>query len=363
MGQLFIVMENVYLVISDLHMICNDNSARIDYQAETNHVIKNLVAVIDKYKALECKVYLIFLGDIIDRSFNDVTKGIIANNKMIYLRQKCDGAFSVLGNHEFSFYKDNPFWSMLTEIKSIKMKSILNKTWQPLGFLPILDVQDTIEDGNVIFNFNHYGAPIGKPITGKTNVGLFHQDIVCKDIVKDMKSCHDFDLFEKDPIYFDNTSILYGYDYAVFGHLHKIFGRWTYKCDRTGWQTKLMYNASLGRPKHDEVVDNFLERDITAFIVLNGELKCVEENRFLLMSREQCVKEDVVALHSEKYETQKEIKTSIGNLTTDAEPLDNIRAALSENDMLVQIFEQYLTSDTLQIEHDLLNRLEDIRWT
>ena len=269
---------------------------------------------------------------------------------------------AVIGNHELSYYKDNPFWTLMDRIESNKVKGILNRTWQPRGLLKLINVPDTIEDGEVVFHFNHYSTGISKPIPTKINIGLFHQDITSKAIVEDMKLNKGLDVFEGNPIYFDKTNALYGYDYAFIGHNHKIYGQWTYIEDDTQFKTEIYHLASLGRPNHTEVSNKFLERNLPAVIIEDGKLIGVEDNKFNLMSREETVKELVIKQKQEVYQENKEKKLMINYNSNTDNPVENIQSMLMGYPSSLNLFNEYLGDDSAGIESDLNKRLSKAKW-
>lgn len=352
--------RNVYLVITDLHASYRNKDSRVDYLNEIDYVIDNLMRIIESYS--NDNVYLIFLGDVADNSFKDQAKAIAFNNIFILLKQKVKEIYFVMGNHEMTYYRDNPFWSLFNTIESEEIKKVVNKSWQPTGLLQIGRVVDRLEDGDVVFSFNHHATRIMSPVNGKTNIGLFHKDIVSKAIIEDMRVNNDLDIFEVKPVYIDKNNVLKGYQYCFFGHVHKIYGRWVFTDDLTGEQIRLNYLGSLGRPNHTEVNDKYLERDIPAVIVSNGRLESVEHNYFNLFSRAQSVKEDVIAHKQKLYEQRKDLNYFKEYVEISDNPLENIKARLSVSPAAVLIFEDYINSAYPEFERELKNKVEELKW-
>lgn len=104
--------------------------------------------------------------------------------------------YSVIGNHELSYYSSNPFYTLVSDIESDKVQSILNRVWQPVGSAGVIKVVDSLEDGEVLFHFNHFGTTIAKPVVGKHNIGLFHQDIVNSEILNNSAENLDYQCME-----------------------------------------------------------------------------------------------------------------------------------------------------------------------
>lgn len=341
-------MKNAYLIVTDIHDHYCNTANRIDYVAEIDFVRTKIVELGKKYKDAHDNVYLILLGDIFKGSFNEPDSAVIINNFWIIVSGLFSKIYCVLGNHETSYYTSNPFFTLVQSIESQKVRNILNRNWTPKGLRPIFNVVDTVEDGNVIFHFNHYGTPINRAIPGKTNIGLFHQDIICQEILDLMSVNYRSNIFQKRVVNFEKVDIFDGFSYNFFGHLHKVYG--TFECTTPkNEKTILCYLASLGRPNVTEVNDLFLERDIPAVIVNDGNLSTVESNTFNLMSRSECVKEDVVKIQQKVYEKVKQRKAVREYKPHEDNPILNIKncAILSEKektiflDLLEQTTDRY----------------------
>lgn len=353
--------KRVFLIISDLHYSYKNKDSRVDYKGEIGHVLDKIITLIDDYKNKGYSVCLIFLGDIIDNSFKSMQEGINFNNYFVYFEAVCEKVYSVVGNHEMSYYKDNPFWCLFSKIESPKLKNVLTRSWQPQGTLQLVNIVDYIELGDTILHFNHHAVPTAKPIEGKINIGLFHKDIVSKAIVEDMQQNLGLDIFEGRPSYIESTPVVQSYDYCYFGHLHKIYGEWVYTNDNTGKETRLNYLASLGRPNHSEVQNNFLERDIPAIVFdESNNFKEVEHNKFNLLEREACVLEHIIVEKQRKYKENKEKQKLVNYNASSDNPIQNITSALADNYELLYLFDTYVNSEINLEERDLLNNIEDV---
>lgn len=356
-------MDNVYLIITDIHATYKNKRNRINYIGEINYIFNKIQEVILKYSN-DYNINLIFLGDIMDISFKDQDKAILYNNVMIQLDSMVDKIYSVVGNHEITYYLDNPFWTLMNKIDAPSVTSKLNKSWKPRGLLQIINVVDYLADGNVLFHFNHHiRDTISYPVQGMYNIGLFHKDIIAKSIINSMKINKDMDIFENNPIYLeDSNSILSGYDYCFFGHMHKIFGTWDYIDDVTGEKTILSYLGSLGRSNHSEVNDKFLTRNIPAVIVKNGEYITTEDNLFDLLPRGQCVNEVLVEHEKIKYENKKTVKEYVNYNSISDDPINNMKELFATNPKLLNTLNELLHDSIPLAEIDIKNNLEDIKW-
>lgn len=349
--------KNAYVIITDLHDTYVKKQNRFSYRNEIMFVKREIFRTIDKYKEKGYSVSLIFLGDIFDRGYLKTFDAVEANNEFICLRNSCDAIYSVLGNHELSFYSDNPFYTLVTEVESKKVQSISNKTWTPKGTLPVLRIPDALEDGEVIFHFNHYATPINKPIEGKVNIGLFHQDIVCNEILDQMtQQLGEKKIWGATPIDLDKVSIFRGYRYSFLGHLHKVYGQWNWTDDTTGEVSYLYYLASLGRPNCTEVNDAMLERNLPVVCVEDGKFCGVEDNTFDLPDLATAVKQEIVELEHIRYEAQKARKEYKKYKPSDDNPVQNVLMRCgndSQRNICEELVKASLTTTEIQIAHKI----------
>lgn len=350
-------IKNAYVIITDLHDTYVKKQNRYSYKDELFIVKQELFRVIEKYKVLGYNVYLIFLGDIFDRGYLKTFDAVESNNEFICLRNNCSGIYSVIGNHELSFYSDNPFYTLVTEIESKKVRNINNKTWAPRGTLPVIRVPDVLEDGEVIFHFNHYATPINPPLSERVNIGLFHQDIVCNEILEQMEQqLGEHKIWGATPIDLDKVSVFRGYRYSFLGHLHKVYGQWNWEDDETGDKSYLYYLASLGRPNCTEVNDAMLERNFPVVCIENGRFSAVEDNTFMLPNLASSVKKEVVEMEHMRYEAQKARKEYRKYKPTEDEPIQNVLMRCrndNQRNICEELIKASLTTTEIQIAHQI----------
>lgn len=360
----FIENSNVYLIITDMHLSYKNKNSRFDYLKENEFCVNTLNKIIDKYKYRNNKVTLLFLGDFTDCSFKDQSKAIEINNLVVDFKRRVEECFFVIGNHETTYYKDNPVWTLFNKIESPSLNQVMKRSCKPKGLLPLSRVVDELIDGNVRFLFNHYDTPVKVPSDKEyINIGLFHKDIICNAIVNDSKINHDIDLYTEHSIAFDETSVFRNYDYAFMGHLHSVYGKWDFYDEKIEQKTVISYLASLGRTNHTEVRNDFLTRNIPAVIITDGMFKGIEDNYFDLMPREECVSEVIVNKQREIRESSKETRNILNNFyPLRDDPIDNIKEFLNQNQTVLNMFNDYLQSDNIQVEEDIINKMEELEW-
>lgn len=354
-------MDNAYLLITDLHDSDTNIPNRNNYLEEVFYVKMQIKNIADKYVDNGCVVFPIFLGDVFNRSYKSIVACQQSNNFIVGLSEIYGKCYSVVGNHETSFYKNNPFWGLINHVDSQRLEMLDRRVWQPNGIINILNVVDLIQDGEVNIYFNHYGTGVAETEKGKVNIGLFHSDYLYRGITTYIKETEGIDLWDNNIIYLDDTELLDGYDYAFFGHLHDIYGKWDWLNEVTNHLTKLYHLASLGRPKHTEVRDNFLERNLPVILVKDGKFSGIEDNKITLPSREQCVKEEVVIKQQEGREKLKAKKELVDYYPTLDNPIQNIRNRLeSISEAELGLFDM-LTDSNNSVESDILNKYYKIR--
>lgn len=327
-------MANVYLIVSDLHKSPNRKKNRFDYGNEIYQVELEIMRLIKHYRFSGNKVYLIFLGDLFDRGIKDSDSAMGSLNEASYLCSKADGSYSVVGNHEKTYKKGNPFWHLVKSVDSSKLNANNNGLVLAKGKSSTVKIIDRLEDGEVEFIFNHHGVGVSNAKKGKVSIGLFHQDIVFREILDEakmknrklfeldestMKDKYDFSYIDRD------DGILSNYNYCFFAHMHKLYGTWNMD------NCTLVYLASLGRPNHTEVQENFLERIIPAIVVNDGVLDRVDYNKFDLASRVSSVNEVAVTKASIEYERVKEVRSRSTSQALSSDPIENIKIMLNSD--------------------------------
>lgn len=306
-------MKNAYLIITDLHKIIASKSHRLDYVKEIESIEQDIFKVADRYKSLGYNVIALSLGDLVDRSVSSVDAGLKIYSWFTTYLKHFSKFYSVVGNHEFTYYSANPFWYLMRTLESERIKTVRRRTgWQPKGYTQFIHVVDNLVDGEVEFIFNHHGTGIQVPSNDKISIGLFHQDIVFREILDDAKN-KNLPIFELEEdvmkgkynhVYLsDKCDYLRGYDHCFFGHNHSLYGRW--QDDKLD----LWYLGSLGRTKETEVNDGFLERDLPVVIVEDGKFIGIESNKIELPSREKVI--DMESLKKSKLKKEMKITKNI----------------------------------------------------
>lgn len=345
--------KNAYLVVTDLHLSYKNLRNRLDYREEMNNICKELLSLATTYSGQGYEVTLLLLGDVFHRSYNNIFNACNDNNFFYLWHQTFGKIYSVVGNHELSYYQSNPFYTLVSDIKSDRVRGIMNRVWHPVGSSGVIEVVDTLQDGEVNFIFNHYSTGIAAPEPGMKNIGLFHTDLVSPEILQtsDMRSgLHSF----ANPVDIEGSNILNGYDYCFFGHLHTIYGTFI---DNNG--TYLCYLASLGRTNVNEVSDTFLERNVPVICIEDGLFTRADDNKFFLRKRADCIKESALQETQEQAEVQREKIAIKSAVSVGDDPIENVKALLTKDALAFSIFENILQSGVDAYGIELTKEISD----
>lgn len=327
-----------YLIITDMHMGNMVTNSRKDYRNEIFVVKKQLLETAIKYKHVGYDVVALFLGDIFHNSYKDVTEALIDKDFLTLWKLKVGDIYTVMGNHEFTYYKANPFYTTISQMESENVQHVVNRVWTPLGTSAMIRVIDELRDGEVVFYFNHYGTDIQQPTGDGIAIGLFHQEVIDPQIKEETeknsgKRCyaHTTDI--------EQSGLLKGYKYCFFGHMHNVYGVW-----RAG-DTYLHYLASLGRTNESEVNNEFLERNIPAVLVNDGKFIDIEDNFIQLLCREECIVESVVQKNRDSYARMKEISEIHQYVPFGDDPVENLRVRFIENPHIIGLLDELKNND------------------
>lgn len=346
--------KNAWFVVSDLHLYYKNISSRVDYVGEMRKVRDDLIAIATKYRDRGYRANLLLLGDVFHRSYRNTFLSSYDNNFFILWKRTLGDVYSVVGNHELHYYSSNPFFTLVNKIESEKVRGVTSGMWTPQGLFSTIRIVDRLEDGEVVFHFNHFGTPVSKAEPDKVNVGLFHQEIVNDEIVSMMQQQLGHSIWA-DTISFDNLRVFDGYSYCFMGHLHQVYG--AFKSDSG---TVIYYLGSLGRTTSAEVNDSFLERCIPAVIVEDGVFKQVEECSLMLPSRKECLREVEVVEGQHQYVVNKARKEARRYDVQCDNPMDGLLRYFGDNQACTDIVKELLKNPVDSISAGLRFRFNQM---
>lgn len=342
---------NSYILVSDLHKWSNNLANRKDYIGEIEDVEKYIMEAIEEEISLGHRPNVFFLGDIYHRGFKSIAKSINANNDMVLLASYCDIVASVVGNHEITYKKDNPFWTLMCEVETEVLTEV-----EPKGVVNILRVPDVITDGEVSFYFNHYGTDVPLP-SNKFNILLSHNDITTKDIV-DFTESQGRVGYVGNYLDFSKEDIFKGYNVVYLGHEHIRYGSWIYTNETTGWETEVNNLGSLGRTNIGEVLDDFLERRLPIIRVKDGKYMETYNKIITLRNGNDSLDKKKIELSLEKRESINEVKRMLDYKPLEDDPLTNIRDMFADDLNKLSIIDCIINNEEDKLFKEIMRELD-----
>lgn len=331
-----------FLAISDLHERDGNFPARKSYKDELEFVYAEIKKQILKYRnEQDRRVVLLFLGDIFHKSYK-VPDGVLeSSNRVLELINLADDAYSVVGNHEITYSKNNPFWHMVDNLDTAPSlnQGYHVKKLEAKGINSKLKVVDRLMFGDTEFLFNHHGIPWHTPDLeiAKVTIGLFHQDVMVTELIQVMEDTYQHGIFDYGFDYMDSSRNLNGYDVALVGHNHMTYGKFIHEME-SGHRPLIQWLASLNRSSVREINNRFLERDIPAIIMDDYKFIKMESNKFSLLSREETVFEDKVVVERNKRIRMKDRKR-INAMLFDEDPFQNLVDTFGDRPEILDILE------------------------
>ena len=276
--------KRAYMLVTDLH-IGLKKANRIDYFKEVLKSLSDIIAIAEHYKNEDkCQTNLILLGDVFDISITNASDAMQASEVFRFFCSNFDNVWAVVGNHELTYAKDNPFWFAVSDITDPDLQAI-KRYIQPRGLTNTVSIVDKIVDGELVFYFNHFNTPTKRPVDGAVRIGLFHQNIGSNSICK---MYGQFDDVEKTPV-------IQSYNYCFFGHMHLAKGKYYINPEHT---CLCQWLGTIGRTKIDEVIDTDLQVDIPTVIVEDGAFIGIDDNFIKLVPSSKCIDKNKLAVET-----------------------------------------------------------------
>ena len=335
------------IVMPEPHIWDKNISTRIDYVGEIKEYMQEVKSIIEGETLDGSRVSVVWAGDIFHRGFNNVDEVLYWYTYFLELAGITEGRmYSVVGNHELSYYKGNPFWYLTSEMNSELLKGQRGLAYTPLGSINILNVTDRVEIGDrVVVSLGHYNTQ-PKPVEGKVNVLVTHNSIIEEEIGRVLRNKYDRDPLEHfiDYSYVRTNKPFEGFEYAFVGHMHKAYGLFTidYGEDNIP-DTRLRYLGSIGRTNSDEVQDNDRERVIPVLTIERSGEVIVEERTLTLRSRTETLDMGKMEESEKRYDKVKERKELEKVEYLLGSPIDTVRKSLSKYPALLVWLDDSLT--------------------
>ena len=313
--------------IPDIHAY-HSLANRFDYNAEIIAIIERLGRLVKKYKMQGYTCISLLNGDVAHRGSSKDTLNDYAFQAIKYLLSFFDDNYLNLGNHEFSYYKNNPIFKFIRQIEDGRV----------LRHYPHIKCSSLTEDLKVVQrleyeDFEIVFTPYGfTPVRGNKPIShlVMHDDLV---------SDHAYNkLISEMPEYRMRRKFLEAnkFDYVYCGHSHLIRETWTQG------NTTIYNLASLGRSNVTEINDAQRQRIIPVILSENGYFKEVVEETITLHKRQDVVDEDKLQKSREAYEKakdRKQVRESL-SISQTKNPIEALAEDIevSDNDNLKAIF-------------------------
>jgi len=266
-------MASHCITVPDLHLWYKSFKNRKNYLNECVTVYKLIkeLTIEMRLKYPNDTIYIIFLGDIFHRGFE--------NNPVLYnfwvqmftvLRACCNGMYATMGNHEWTYKTDNPFWSLINSVDSM---SLSNRGAKCCGILPVLNLQDHLDIEGFRLHFCHHNTDLYNIQDDGNNILFAHQYWMTDEMYSSLEALDSGKVQRKYMKYkrIDEHSILKKFRLGFFGHMHRYRGKFRIEWeDGVNSDTTLYHLGSLLLTNKDEVMNTGSERVIPIITLDNG---------------------------------------------------------------------------------------------
>lgn len=310
---------------------------------DNDEIINELCKIID---SLDNPV-VIFDGDIWHRGVPNTEESLKMMGYPLALYEKTGGkVFSVVGNHEITYKKNNIFWG-ISSIESPYIQSTIRTKY--IVENPLIKIVDELCIGDLCVIFGHYGRTfitdsLDVPEDIKHAVYITHNSFGDSEIFKLLNSKGQG--IQESFMNVQDISVpgvlppIKCLENVYVGHMHKAHGVFQVngKYGDQDCDFKLRYLASLGRTSHSEYTDDVV-REIPILHIRDGKYTGETLETITLKEREVAVDEEIVAINKEKYDRDVEIRQLRAVKVYNNDLVTSIKEVLSLNTNCLQIVE------------------------
>lgn len=304
---------------------------------------------------------VIFIGDIVHRGIQNTEDSYFIQDFFRSVFYFTGGkVFSVVGNHELSYRKNNPFWGV-AQVESDYINNIVKHKYQVTQ--PLIAVLDDMVIGDMQYSFGHYGRTYGMgyftPNDVKYVTLLSHNSLLTPEIVSymsdkgvDLKEEYIKTINLRESGSIPKTTLL---RYIYVGHMHKAHGVFDVEEDINGLKLEftLHYLASLGRTNHTEYNDD-IERKLPIHVIRDGRFIEEKFHIITLPSRSESVDERVVLENKESYDRQKQNRELRKIESTNIDLIGEVVNYIKDDATLMDLFNRAKSNE---LEPDILQLL------
>lgn len=336
------------IIVPEPHISCTNIEGRKDYLTEIESYIGFVQDLIKKDSGI---CWVCFVGDIFNKGFKDIEEYLgwvdwfTQLDKLLTQRGGC--IYSVVGNHELSYSKNNPFWRLVSKDSFNTVCNWNTKAVSPKGLRDIIHVQDVVEISDKLsLFFCHYDGMaecrelVDEHIKmfgdSKQRVCISHNSIISYVIENTLKMN-----YGRDPLThfisherIESLSLFHKFDYVFNGHMHKAYSNFTITDTENNKQTKLFYLGSLGRTNSEEINDKDLERMIPCIDV---DDLTFTPHYLTLWSRQDSLVEGYDNKKMEMKLSQQSYDEICEHIIDISNPVEEVMNALDDRDMAVAL--------------------------
>jgi hypothetical protein len=322
-------------VIPEPHLWDKNISSRKDYFSEMSTIMGDVEKKLDDKGDIDI---IIFPGDVFHMGFVSSRDCMLFWIAWFYRMSKKYKIFCVIGNHEITYSKNNPFW------KIAKMSSsIIGNRGE--SYMELFTVVDTLDVEGIKIGFEHYGTKIEDNCDIVVSHNVYMNPLIERMLrEQDNRSLRTFD--------YRDVAEVKGMRILVVGHLHTAYGE--FRVDREdGEYTLIKFLGSLGRTDVSQVNDFDLNRDVFCIYVNGDEIARLDNIAINLPPFAECCDLTAVSENRNEYELRKERVAEAGRFFLGTDPVEDVLKSLS-SDIDISVMEAAI----LGTDFEWLNLLE-----
>lgn len=232
--------RNKYMIIPDLHYWYKNISCRKDYLGEIDEALNNIFMIIASDETIN---NVILAGDIYHRGFNDLDSSRAIKRYWSELKHMLNSRggelYAVIGNHEFSFSKNNPFWLQ---------DDVIFKT-----------PEDIFDNGVHFYLESYHSKKSIREFRDKVdaNICITHNEVLPPEMAEFVRRESGRRVFTSNKC---TSFSRYNVDALFVGHMHQVVD--TFMVNDEGRNFEVQYLGSIGRTSVEEISNDFRQRNL-----------------------------------------------------------------------------------------------------
>lgn len=264
-------MSEGYFILPDFHLNIHKEN-RFSYAEEAFSVCVWLGETVDKYRDRGIdKLYGISVGDLVDIGHSKRANYVAVQQLIKIVLRMFDDLFLNFGNHEITFYKDNPLFSFIRDIQHphiiskfghLKCESSFNEIKTPERII--------LNDTEIVFR--GWGTESVK-ITDKRGILILHTPLLSSEGARELYATNQY---EEVITSLDSS----GYEDIYCGHIHTVIDTWDY-------HGATVHNLGSLLRTSVQQIDDFNRRRVVPVLIFDDNRNLIEKNEEILMLHER----------------------------------------------------------------------------